>query len=473
MKKLKDIDKKEDIQGASEHYENPLGVEKTSVLLRQFSIPAIVGMVVSALYNVVDRIYIGNAPGIGSQGLAGITIGFPIMILQLAIALLFGIGGATLFAIKLGEKRLNEADEILNNTFALLLISGTLFMIFGISFHKPLLRLFGASPEVLPYAMDYMRIIFFGSMFHMTSLGMNHMMRANGKPNLAMITMFAGAGTNIILDPIFIFGFKMGIAGAALATIISQAVSMTWVVGNFFSKKNRHRIQFKLTKPRWCHIRRIAALGTPSFVLQSTNSILHVVLNKSLLTYGGDVAISAMGIVNSVQTILLMPITGLNQGLQPIISFNFGAKKYDRIKSAERQAMTAATIIVVVGWMLTRIFPTQIVAMFNREPELLKLGSYALKTWFWMLPVVGFQILGANFFQAIGRPLSAMTLTLTRQVLLLIPAIIVFSRLWGLEGLLFAAPFADGLAAAITGMKFRLGIMSLGKIGKESKLLKA
>ncbi|MCB5223697.1 MAG: MATE family efflux transporter [Candidatus Cloacimonadaceae bacterium] len=467
------IDKKVDSQGTAEVYENPLGVEKTSVLLREFSIPAIVGMMVSALYNVVDRIYIGNAPDIGSQGLAGITIGFPIMILQLAIALLFGIGGATLFAIKLGEKKLEEADGILGNTFALLLISGFLFMLFGISFHKPLLRLFGASENVLPYAMDYMRIIFFGSMFHMTSLGMNHMMRANGKPNLAMITMFAGAGTNIILDPIFIFGFKMGIAGAAWATIISQAVSMTWVVGNFLRKKNRHRIQFRLMKLRWSNVRRIAALGTPSFVLQSTNSVLHVILNQSLFKHGGDIAISAMGIVNSVQTILLMPITGLNQGLQTIISFNFGARKYDRIKQAERQAMTVATIIVVVGWMLTRLFPTQIVSMFNRESELLKLGSYALKTWFWMLPVVGFQILGANFFQAIGRPLSAMTLTLTRQVLLLIPAIIVFSRLWGLEGLLFAAPFADGLAAVITGLRFRIGIRSLGQEVKESKFLKA
>ena len=467
------IDKKVDSQGTAEVYENPLGVEKTSVLLREFSIPAIVGMMVSALYNVVDRIYIGNAPDIGSQGLAGITIGFPIMILQLAIALLFGIGGATLFAIKLGEKKLEEADGILGNTFALLLISGFLFMLFGISFHKPLLRLFGASENVLPYAMDYMRIIFFGSMFHMTSLGMNHMMRANGKPNLAMITMFAGAGTNIILDPIFIFGFKMGIAGAAWATIISQAVSMTWVVGNFLRKKNRHRIQFRLMKLRGSNVRRIAALGTPSFVLQSTNSVLHVILNQSLFKHGGDIAISAMGIVNSVQTILLMPITGLNQGLQTIISFNFGARKYDRIKQAERQAMTVATIIVVVGWMLTRLFPTQIVSMFNRESELLKLGSYALKTRFWMLPVVGFQILGANFFQAIGRPLSAMTLTLTRQVLLLIPAIIVFSRLWGLEGLLFAAPFADGLAAVITGLRFRIGIRSLGQEVKESKFLKA
>lgn len=441
--------------------QNPLGVEKTSVLLRQFSVPAIIGMVVSALYNVVDRIFIGNAPDIGSNGLAGITIGFPIMILQLAISLLFGIGGATLFAMKLGEDKPEKADEILGNTFALLLISGILFMVFGISFHKPLLRLFGASEAVLPYSMAYMQIIFFGSTFQMVSTGMNHMMRANGKPKLAMITMFAGAGTNIILDPIFIFVFKMGMAGAALATIISQAISMTWIVTNFLVKKNPHRIQLRYLRPKAKNALKIASLGTPSFVLQSTNSLLNIILNNSLLKYGGDIAVSGMGIVNSVQTILLMPLTGLNQGVQPIVSFNYGAKKYSRIKSAERQAIMVATIIVTTGWILTRLFPTQIVALFNREPDLLRFGTYAVRTWFWCLPVVGLQVLGANFFQAIGKPTSAMALTLTRQIILLIPAILVFSHFWGIKGLLYAAPFADIVAVTITSIRFYYGIKAL------------
>ncbi len=441
--------------------ENPLGVEKTSTLLRQFSVPAIIGMVVSALYNVVDRIYIGNAPDIGSNGLAGITVGFPIMILQLAGALLFGIGGATLFAIKLGEKEHEEADKVLGNTFAMLLLMGLFFSVVGLLFHDPLLRLFGASEEVLPYSKAYMEIIFFGSIFQVTSTGMNHLMRANGKPKLAMVTMFVGAGTNIILDPIFIFGFKMGMAGAALATIISQAISMTWIVANFLIKSNPHRIKLKYMIPRSAIVSKIAALGLPSFSLQTANSLLNVILNKSLLVYGGDVGVAVMGVVNSVQTLLLMPLTGLNQGVQPIVSFNFGAKKYDRIISAERQAIIVATIIVTTGWMLTRLFPAQIVAMFNREPEVLALGKYAIKTWFWSLPVVGLQILGANFFQATGRPLKAMTLTLTRQVLLLIPAIIVFSKFWGLHGLLYAAPFADGLSALITGTAFFFGIQAM------------
>lgn len=452
---------------------NPLGIEKTSVLLRQFSVPAIIGMVVSALYNVVDRIYIGNAPDIGSSGLAGITIGFPIMIVQLAISLLFGIGGATLFAIKLGQNKGEEADEVLGNTFALLLISGFLFSLSGIVFHASLLRLFGASESVLPYSMAYMEIIFFGSIFQMTSTGMNHMMRANGKPKLAMITMFAGAGTNIILDPIFIFWLKMGMRGAALATIISQAVSMSWILLNFLHHKNKHRIQLRYMRPSIKNALNIATLGTPSFVLQSTNSLLNVVLNRSLLFYGGDIAVSGMGIVNSVQTILLMPLTGLNQGVQPIVSFNYGAKKYDRIKSAERQAIMVATMIVTTGWILTRLFPTQIVMLFNREEELLQFGTYAIRAWFWCLPVVGLQVLGANFFQAIGRPVSAMVLTLTRQVLLLIPAILLFSKWWGIGGLLHAAPFADFTSVLITGTRFYFGIRALDRGYKEPEMVVA
>lgn len=448
-------------QGTMHERENPLGTEKTSTLLRQFSVPAIIGMMVSALYNVVDRIYIGNAPDIGSGGLAGITIGFPIMILQLAVALLFGIGGATLFSIRLGEKKHEEADRVLGNTFIMLILSGIFFSIIGITFHAPLLRLFGASEEVLPYSMAYMEIIFFGSIFQMTSTGMNHLMRANGKPKLAMVTMFVGAGTNIILDPIFIFGFKMGMAGAALATIISQAISMTWIVANFLKKSNPHRIKLRNMIPRPALVGKIASLGVPNFSLQTANSLLHIVLNKSLTRYGGDVAVSVMGVVNSVQTLLTMPLVGLNQGVQPIVSFNFGAKKYDRIITVEKQAIIVATLIMSTGWLLTRFFPAQIVMMFNREPEVLELGKFAVRAWFWALPVVGLQILGANFFQATGRPLKAMTLTLSRQVLLLIPAIMLFSHFWGLHGLLYAAPFADTASALLTGTVFFIGIRAM------------
>lgn len=440
---------------------NPLGTEKISTLLMKFSIPAIIGMVVNALYNIVDRIFIGNAPELGSNGLAGITIGFPIMIILLSIGILFGVGGATLFSIKLGQGKLEEADHVLGNTFTMLLISGILFMILGQIFLAPMLRIFGASENVLPYAMTYMRVIFFGAVFQILSIGMNNFLRADGQPKLAMITMFVGAGTNIILDPLFIYVLKMGMAGAALATILSQFISMTWILIYFFNKEHKHRIQLKYMSIKKNIFNEVTALGMPGFLMQLSNSLLNVILNKSLLLYGGDIAISGMGIVNSVQTILLMPIIGLNQGVQPIVSFNYGAKKYDRIKLAEKLAIISATIIVLVGWMLTRMIPSQIVSLFNNESDLINFGRFALKAWFLCLPFVGFQILGANFFQAVGRPRSSMFLTLTRQVLILIPAIIIFSKLWGLKGILYAAPFADAISTILTGVWFYFGIRSL------------
>ncbi len=441
--------------------ENPLGTEKISSLLLRFSVPAIIGMVVNALYNIVDRIYIGNAPDLGSVGLAGITIGFPIMIILLATGILFGVGGATLFSIRLGEGKPEEAEQVLGNAFTLLVLSGVAYMIAGQIFLAPLLRLFGASEAVLPYSTAYMRVIFFGAVFQVVSLGMNNFLRADGQPKLAMITMFAGAGINILLDPLFIYVFKMGMAGAALATILSQGLSMAWVLSYFLSRRGRHRIRLKHVRPRRQAVLQITALGIPGFLLQLSNSLLNVILNKSLLRYGGDIAVSGMGIINSVQTFLLMPVIGLNQGVKPIVSFNYGAKKYGRIKQAMKLAILAATAIVLSGWVLTRLFPSAIVTLFNREPDLVRFGTHAVTAWFWCLPVIGFQILAAHFFQAVNRPGSATVLTLTRQVLLLIPAILLFSRTWGLEGILYAAPFADALAALVTGVWYFFGLRSL------------
>ena len=442
---------------------NPLGTEKIPKLLMQFSIPAIIVMVVNALYNVVDRIYIGHAPGLGANGLAGITIGFPIMIILLSIGILFGVGGATLFSMKLGAGKTEEAERAMGNAFSLLIISGLLFMLMGHLFLSPMLATFGASDSVLPYAISYMRIIFSGAVFQIVSIGMNNFLRADGQPKLAMITMFMGAGVNIILDPVFIYFFDMGMAGAALATILSQFISMVWILSYLLSKRSHHQIRLKNMRIKGRVAVRITTLGMPSFLLQLGNSILNVVLNMSLLTYGGDIAVSGMGIVNSIQTILLMPITGLIQGAQPIVSFNYGAKKFGRVKEAQKYAITVATTIVCIGWLATRIMPEQLVRLFNNEPELLTFGTKALQTWFLCLPVIGFQIVASNFFQATGRTRSAIFLTLTRQIILLIPAILLFSNTWGMDGLLHAAPFADASAALLTGILYTIGIRRLSK----------
>lgn len=442
---------------------NPLGVEKVSRLLWRFSIPAIIGMVVNALYNVVDRIYIGNAPGLGANGLAGITIGFPIMIILLSIGILFGVGGATLFSMKLGAGETEEAELALGNAFSLLLISGVLFMVLGQVFLSPLLAAFGASPQVLPYAIGYMRIIFWGAVYQIVSIGLNNFLRADGQPKLAMVTMFMGAGVNIILDPVFIYVFDMGMAGAALATILSQFISMVWILTYFFSKRSHHPIRLKNMVLKWGTAIRITALGLPNFLLQLGNSVLNVVLNMTLLSYGGDTAVSGMGIVNSIQTILLMPITGLVQGAQPIVSFNFGAKKFNRVRETQKYAILIATTIVGIGWLATRIIPEPLVRLFNREPELLAFGTQALQTWFLGLPIIGFQIVASNFFQATGRTRSAIFLTLTRQIILLIPAILLFSQTWGMDGLLHAAPFSDAAAGLLTAVFYIGGIKRLTK----------
>ncbi|GCF93272.1 MATE family efflux transporter [Enterococcus florum] len=442
---------------------NPLGTERVGRLIIQFSIPAIIGMVINALYNVVDRIYIGNAPGLGQNGLAGITIGFPIMIVLIAIGLLFGVGGATLFSIRLGEKKPQEAEEAMGNAFSLLLISGILFMVLGQVFLSKVLLLFGASATVLPYSMEYMRIIFMGAVFQITSLGMNNFMRADGQPKLAMITMFMGAGVNIVLDPVFIYLLDMGMAGAALATILSQFISMVWILAYFFGKRSRHKIHLKNMRLHWKTASRLTALGLPSFFIQLANSFLNVVLNVRLTAFGGDVAVSGMGIVNSIQTILLMPITGLVQGTQPIISFNYGAKKMYRVWQAQKLAILTATVIVLIGWIVTRVAPELLVSLFNRDPELMTFSSFALKAWFTCLPVIGFQIVAANFFQATGKTKIAIFLTLTRQILLLLPAIFIFSNVWGLEGILYAAPFSDAVSALLTATLYVFAIKKLTK----------
>lgn len=450
------------MQQMAEHT-NPLGTEPIFKLLMRFSIPAIVGMMVNALYNVVDRIFIGNSPSIGANGIAGITIAFPIMIILIALGVLFGIGGATLFSIRLGQKRNEEAEEVLFTSFLLLSGGGLLFLTLGQIFMPTILRLFGASEQVLPYASSYLRVILMGSVFGVTSMGLNHFIRADGNPKVAMLSMFLGAGTNIILDPIFIYILDWGMAGAALATIISQSLSFIWVLSYFLGKRSRVKLRLGKHRFRLSVVRSIIALGFPPFTLQIMSSILNVILNKTLIFHGGDLGIAAMGIVHSLQTLLFMPVIGINQGVQPLISFNFGAKQYDRVKEAAKLGILSATTVILVGYAVTQLFPRTMVGMFNQDPALLSLGVYALRRWFLLTPLVGYQVIAGNFFQAIGKSKIALTLTLSRQGLFLIPAILLFAHFYGMQGILWAAPVADALSTLMTSLFFFRGMRDLEK----------
>jgi putative MATE family efflux protein len=427
-----------------------LGQEKILPLLIRFSIPAIVGMLVQALYNVVDRIFVGN--GVGSLGLAGLTVAFPVMLVQMAFSMLIGLGATALISIRLGENRQEEAEQIMGNAVGMLVLISFVITVFGIAFLDPLMRLMGASDVVLPYARDYVSIILYGTVFQSMSFGLNHMIRAQGNPKIAMATMLIGAVTNIILDPIFIFILEWGVAGAAFATVLSQIVSSIWVLSFFLRGKSQLRLDFRsIHKIRWSVVLQIISIGFAPFAMQLAGSLQNLVLNQSLAHYGGDLAISAMGIVFSVNTLFLMPMFGINQGSQPIIGFNYGAKKYGRVKQTLWYAAVGATILSTVGFLATRFMPIQLASLFGRhDGELMALTVQAMTTVMIFFPVIGLQIVGTNFFQALGKPKKAAFLSLSRRVLTIIPLIVILPRFFGLRGVFWAYPLADLVATIIT-----------------------
>lgn len=427
-----------------------LGEEKVSKLLLKFSIPAIIGMLVNALYNVVDRIFIGN--GVGPLGIAGITIGFPIMLVIMAFAMLVGIGANSLISIRLGEQRKDEAELILGNAMVLLIGIALTISIVGLIFIVPLLRIFGASETVLPYAKDYLSIILWGTVAQTVGFGMNNFIRAEGNPRIAMFTMLIGAILNTILDPIFIFVFGWGIRGAAIATVMSQVASAAWVLYHFLGGRSTLKVHKKNLALRSHIVQKIVTLGAAPFLMQLAASLLNTIMNKSLNIYGGDIAISGMGIVSSIMTLILMPIFGINQGVQPIIGYNYGARKFDRVKKALKLAIAAATTVTCIGFAATRLFPTQLVSLFGKkDEELIEFGARAMTIFLAFLPIIGFQIVSANYFQAVGKPKHSAFLSLSRQVLVLIPALLILPRFFGLEGLLMAGPTADLISSIVTG----------------------
>ncbi len=438
-----------------------LGQERVLPLLLSFSIPAIVGMLVQALYNVVDRIFVGN--GVGPLGLAGLTVVFPVMLVQMAFSMLIGLGATALISIRLGEGRQKDAEQIMSSAFGMLVIISAALTILGIGFLDPLIRLLGASDAVLPYSRDYLSIILYGGIFQALGFGLNHMIRAQGSPKIAMATMLIGAITNTILDPIFIFVFGWGIKGAAFATVLSQALSAIWVLSYFIRGKSHLRLDVKTVhkiKPKV--VLQIMSIGFAPFAMQLAASALNLILNKSLAHYGGDLAISAMGIVFSVNTLFMMPIFGINQGSQPIIGFNYGAKKYNRVKETLYLAIGGATAIVTLGFLATRFLPTLLVSLFGRQDQnLMALGVRAMRTVMIMFPIIGVQIVGANYFQAVGKPKKAAFLSLSRQVLILIPLLLILPRIWELQGVFLAFPFSDVGSTIITILLLRRELKSL------------
>ena len=454
-----------------------LGTESIAKLLFRFSIPAITGMLVNALYNVVDRIFVGQ--GVNEIALGGLSLVLPLMTIGMAFAMLFGIGAANMISMRLGQGRRQEAENALVHCFFLLIGISIVMTAVGLVFMEPILSLMGAAEgsESLLYAKDYFRIILFGMVFFMTSFGMSHCTRAQGFPTMTMIGMILGAVLNTILDPIFIFVFKWGVEGAAWATIISQFASFIFLFSFISSKKAVVRLNPRVFKPDFSIIKQIMAFGSAQFLLQFLMSTVKLLTNTSVGWYGadalnvangGDVALSGMNIVGSILMLILMPVFGINQGAQPILGYNYGARNFGRVLRAYIGAIAAATIICVFGFAVIQLFSVQLVRVFapNGSDAIMLFAPRAMRIVMIMLPVAGFQIVSTNFFVVTGRPKISIFLSSLRQCLALIPCLIIFGKIWGLWGVVAATPIADTFSFLLTGT---LIFFEIKKLRRENK----
>lgn len=425
-----------------------LGTEKIGRLLWQYSIPAIVGTLVNAGYNIMDRIFIGQ--GVGSMAISGLAITFPVIMLAGGFGLLIGAGGAALVSIRLGEKNIQKAEKILANCMILNVIISVLFTTFSLMYLDKILVLFGGSEATMPYAREFLEIILSGMIVTSLLLSMNNIMRASGHPKKAMITLLIGAACNMVLDPLFIFGFHWGIRGAAIATVISQVVSAVWVVAHFFDKRNFlhfRKEQFVLDRRI---IGGILAIGSAPFLLLSAASVVQAIMNNGLHKYGGDVSIGAFGIYNSVLALFVFFVLGLTQGMQPIAGYNYGAKQFSRLKDLFKRTVLIATAITSLGFLVGMLFPGAIARMFTTDEEMIAIAAHGLRITVLLFPFVGFQIVTSNLFMSTGKAPIAILLTLSRQVLFLIPALLILPGWFGLDGVFMAAPISDTIAVLIT-----------------------
>ena len=457
-----------------------LGTEPVGRLLIRFSIPAITGMLASAMYNFVDRIFVGRA--VSEIALGGISLVLPLMTIGMAFAMLFGIGAANMISMRLGQNRHGEAENALNICFFLLIIAGILMTAAGLIFLEPILSMMGAASgsEALNYAKDYFRITLYGNVFFMLSFGMSHCTRAQGFPGVTMIAMVLGAVLNIIFDYLFIIVFQWGVEGAAWATVAAQFFSCVYILSFIMSKKAIVRLNLKLIKSsQFAVIKQIMAFGSAQSLLQFLMAAVQLINNKSMGWYGaaalgvengGDIALSGMNIFGAILMLIVMPVFGINQGAQPILGYNYGAKKFARVLRAYLGAIAAATIICTAGFIAVQLFPVHLVGIFapNGSDALMQFAPKAMRIMTIMLPLYGFLIVSTNLFVVTGRPKISIFLSMLRQCIALIPCILIFGRIWGLWGVIAATPVADAFAISVTGI---LILFEIKKLKRQNKVV--
>lgn len=436
------------IRGASSPVS--LGSDPIGKLLVKYSVPAIIASVATSLYNIIDSIFIGQ--GVGPMAIAGLAITFPLMNLVAAFCMLIAVGGATISSIFLGQKDISRATDVANNVMTFCLIHSVLFGGLALLFLDPILIFFGATPETVPYAREFMQIILYGTPVSFVFIGLNYLMRATGYPTKAMISALISVVTNVILAPIFIFKLGLGIRGAAMATVLGQSVAFIWVLLHFFNKHSY--VHFKRGN-KWFSMdiaRKIYSIGMSPFLMNVCACIVVVFINKSLLDTGGNdgnLAVGAYGIINRTTMFFVMIVFGVTQGMQPILGYNYGAGNEKRVKSTLNKGIFIGVFITFVGWIITELAPDEVSRLFTTDPQLIKIAAEGFKIYFICYPVVGCQIVIQNFFQSVGKPQLSIFLSLTRQLVFLLPFLWILPHYFGIEGVWASMSASDVIASII------------------------
>ena len=443
-----------------------LGFKPINQLIRQYAIPAIIAMTASSIYNIVDRAFIGHIPGVGAMALSGLTVTVPLMNISTAFGTLVGVGAATMSSVLLGQKNYSVANKVLSNEVTLNIITGIIFTVVTLVWMNPILRFFGASESSIPYARDYMTIIACGNAVTHLYFGLNNVIRSSGNPKTAMgLTLFTVV-SNAILDPLFIFGFKMGIQGAALATVLCQLMALSYTMWFFLDQKKflhlpRSRKVFHID---WRIAKESLAIGMGPFLMNLASCIVVLFINQQLAKWGGDLAIAAYGIMNSVSFLFVMIVMGFNQGMQPIAGFNYGARQYARVREVYVKTAGWATVVTIVGFLVSEVIPGLTVSIFTPDPALHDLAVNGLRKMNVVFPIIGFQMVTTNLFQCLGMVNKSIFLSLSRQLLFLLPCIYLLPPLLQSEnGVWYSFPISDTIAAIVTGL-FAIGL--LRKLGR-------
>ena len=425
-----------------------LGTKPVGKLLTQYALPAIVAMTASSLYNIIDRAFIGQV--VGPEAIAGLGITFPFMNLSAAFGAAVGVGASTCISVKLGQRDYKRAQLLLGNTVTLNLIIGFLFMVVCLVFLEPILRFFGASDATLPYAKEFMTVILLGNMVTHMYFGMNAVLRAAGKPKHAMYATLFTVACNIVLIVAFVWWFRWGIRGAALATITSQSLALCWQMWLFSDKNEILHLRRGIYRLRGYLVRNIVAIGISPFLMQTTSCVIVIFMNNQFVRYGGDMAVGAYSIANSMAMVFFMFVMGMIQGMQPIVGYNYGAEKFDRMFRCLWLTIACSTAILLVGWGLSMAFPRQIARIFTTDETLLELSARGIVIDMIVFFVVGSQAVITNFFQCLGKVKISIFLSLSRQLILLLPMAYVFPMFWGLDGVWYSMPVSDFGSFAMT-----------------------